>query len=258
MRNDEEIRWHLRCMAQAALNALAAQDKMEATVSRLAAVECELDEYRLRLAGALTALDGHPVDQSDEKMAPYLRSCPTIKTAVRIRRERDEVRESLAAAEAKLAEVARERDEIEANEKSQTATLRANWDHSNAVEARLREVVAAAEAREKAIRELLATWQRNRAATEYGTGAPGPLYVAGMAAEADAMIDGLRAVLAVPPAQGTPAEALGDEKARRVVEAWRAWKRTGRSVTEVRLESEVYAALDALAAGQAGKETDRG
>jgi hypothetical protein len=52
-----------------------------------------------------------------------------------------------------------------------------------------------AESLGKAVRDLLATWQRNRARPGYGTGAPGPLYVAGMVAEADAMIAALSAAL---------------------------------------------------------------
>lgn len=67
------------------------------SLARAEAAEAKLEEYQLRLAGALTALDGHAVDQSDPKMIPYLRSCPTIEAAIRERRGRE-------AAEAKLAE----------------------------------------------------------------------------------------------------------------------------------------------------------
>jgi hypothetical protein len=51
-----------------------------------------------------------------------------------------------------------------------------------------------------AVRALLHTWESNRAAPGYGTGAPGPLYVAGMATESASMIAQLRAVLEGEPA----------------------------------------------------------
>lgn len=54
-------------------------------------IRVELEEYRMRLAGALTALDGHRVDQADENMLPFLRSCPTIAAAVRVRRRLEEL-----------------------------------------------------------------------------------------------------------------------------------------------------------------------
>lgn len=57
---------------------------------RLASAERDLEEYRMRLAGALTTVEGHMLDVQDrEDTAPYLRTCPTIAACVQVRRERD-------------------------------------------------------------------------------------------------------------------------------------------------------------------------
>jgi hypothetical protein len=63
-------------------------------------------------------------------------------------------------------------------------------------------LLARAEKAETALQSaeaLLATWKERRASPLYGTGSIGPLFSAGMATEADAMIAGLAAALLPRP-----------------------------------------------------------
>ena len=66
--------------------------KIAALRTRLAESEASLEEYRMRLAGALTTSEGNNLDvQDDPRSLDYLRRCPTIRSVVRLRAERDDL-----------------------------------------------------------------------------------------------------------------------------------------------------------------------
>ena len=66
--------------------------------TRLAESEASLEEYRMRLAGALTTSEGNNLDvQDDPRSLDYLRRCPTIRSVVRLRAERDDLLGALRA-----------------------------------------------------------------------------------------------------------------------------------------------------------------
>lgn len=67
------------------------------------------------------------------------------------------------------------------------------------------------------VERLLAAWRRNRASPDYGNGAPGPLFVAGMAMEADSMIAGLDAALS---AAAAPPEPPGIAEIERLIDEY--------------------------------------
>lgn len=77
---------------------------IDALLRRAEMAEEELEQYRLRLAGALTTVEGHSLDvQERVDTAPFIRSCPTIEATIRVRRE-------LEAARVTVERLTRERD----------------------------------------------------------------------------------------------------------------------------------------------------
>ena len=80
-------------------------DSLIAATARVAEVERDLEEYRLRLAGALTVLDGYPFDPEEPGVMPAIAGCPTIRTALRIRKERDAALARVGVLEAALRDI---------------------------------------------------------------------------------------------------------------------------------------------------------
>jgi chromosome segregation ATPase len=73
----------------------------------------ELEQYRMRLAGALTTVEGNMLDvQEKPDTIEYLRTCPTIAATVRVRRELEEATGALIASRAINATLREEREAL--------------------------------------------------------------------------------------------------------------------------------------------------
>jgi len=67
-------------------------NEMASMAIRISQLENELEEYRLRLAGALTIVEGHKVDIEAPGIMTCIRTCPTIKAVLALRQELERVR----------------------------------------------------------------------------------------------------------------------------------------------------------------------
>lgn len=76
----------------------------EAALTKLGEVSAELEQFRMRLAGALTTVEGHGLDLQGKPGTPeYLRTCPTIAACVRVRWELGDSKARVSELEALLA-----------------------------------------------------------------------------------------------------------------------------------------------------------
>lgn len=81
-------------------------DALEAERLAHEATRAELEQYRMRLAGALTAADGYftRAMRDEPDTVEYVRTCPTIDTVIRRQEEATKLRSDLENARARIAE----------------------------------------------------------------------------------------------------------------------------------------------------------
>jgi hypothetical protein len=77
-------------------------DRAITAEQKLAEVERDLGDWQLRLAGALMAAEGSTSTKTIATAVETVRTCPTIQAVLRLRQDRDDLRDALGKAEQEI------------------------------------------------------------------------------------------------------------------------------------------------------------